>query len=280
MEAAQRKHCRDMPRIVHRQGGSDSPRGIARPGVYASPSFLAPEAREQSVDEAGETMIETWITEPVIERIDEGLRQFHGTPVMAGTASAIKASVVNALNIAAQHGLIHYPAGGFCSLVFVDVDQCQVTVSFDHRILPPPLPMPAPEPTPYNPPPAWNDDAGWNALIAERTKGLHPRAARDETKRLRSWRHSERMEAIQDEAHEARVAALKPGVYAWILSRLDALSKDEFCVDNDRWADKSKSNAVRRYYKHRSTGCCGFHDSEEVCPIDGKTYLLGFNFGH
>ena len=223
---------------------------------------------------------QSWITEPVIERIDQGLRQFDGCPVMPDTASAIKANVVNSLTIAAHHGLIHPPAGGFHSLVFVDVDLDQVKVSFDHRILPPPEPMPEPEPAPYNPPPAWNDDAGWNALIAERTKGLRPREARNETKWLRGWRHAERMEAIQDEAHEARLAALKPGVYAWILSRLDALSKDEFCVDNDRWADKAKGNAVRRYYKQRSTGCCGFHDTEEVCPIDGKTYLLGFNFGH
>jgi len=270
-----------MSRIVHLQSGPNPPGGIARPGVYASPVFLASEAGEQGVDEARKAMIETWITEPVIDRIHEALSQFQGNPIMPGTASAIKANVVNTLNICAQHQLIHYPTGGFHSLVFVDIDHDRINVSFDHRILPPVEPMPAPEPRPVAKPlPKWNDDAGWNALIKERTKGMGHHNAKKVTKDIRTMRFHARQRALRTEAYEARLASLKPGVHEWIESRLEALSNGEFCVDNERWADKSKGNAVRRYYRQRSHGCCGFHDTEEVCPIDGKTYLPGFNFGH
>lgn len=66
----------------------------------------------------------------------------------------------------------------------------------------------------------------------------------------------------------------------WAYSKLEELQRDCDFVDNSRVARKGNTAQVRRYKRQRDNGCCGFHDSEAVCPIDGKTYLLGFNFGH
>jgi hypothetical protein len=66
----------------------------------------------------------------------------------------------------------------------------------------------------------------------------------------------------------------------WAGSRISALAQGLDCVDNDRVALKGNTAQMRRYMRQKNRGCCGFHDSEEVCPVDGRTYLLGFNFGH
>lgn len=67
---------------------------------------------------------------------------------------------------------------------------------------------------------------------------------------------------------------------AWADGRIQALAEGESCVDNYRVALKGNTAQMRRYRRQQAAGCCGFHDTEEVCPIDGKTYLIGFNFGH
>lgn len=54
--------------------------------------------------------------------------------------------------------------------------------------------------------------------------------------------------------------------------------RDREHCDNFRAADSSRSNQVRRYYKVKNRGCCGFVDS--TVQIGGKTYLVGFNYGH
>lgn len=63
-------------------------------------------------------------------------------------------------------------------------------------------------------------------------------------------------------------------------AKIAALAEGESCVDNDRVALKGNTAQTRRYMRQKSAGCCGFCDVEAVCPIDGKTYLLGFNCGH
>lgn len=69
-------------------------------------------------------------------------------------------------------------------------------------------------------------------------------------------------------------------IVRWAEQALTRLEMDCDFVDNRRVALRGNTGQVRRYKAQRARGCCGFHDSEEVCPVDGKTYLLGFNFGH
>jgi hypothetical protein len=49
-------------------------------------------------------------------------------------------------------------------------------------------------------------------------------------------------------------------------------------IDNWRWADKGSPWEVVNYKEAYDSGCCGSWD-EEV-EFEGKTYLLGFNYGH
>lgn len=69
-------------------------------------------------------------------------------------------------------------------------------------------------------------------------------------------------------------------IRAWAYAKLDELKEGCDFVDNDRVARKGNTAQMRRYRRQKESGCCGFHDSKAVCPIDGKVYLLGFNFGH
>lgn len=65
------------------------------------------------------------------------------------------------------------------------------------------------------------------------------------------------------------------GLLCEILREIEA---DFDCVDNERVADKSKKRQRKRFWKQAETGCCGSH-YEEV-ELNGKTYMVGFNYGH
>ena len=69
-------------------------------------------------------------------------------------------------------------------------------------------------------------------------------------------------------------------VVEWVRSVFVEQARDECCVDNYRVADTRKSSQMRRYKSQKANGCCGFFDQAFECPIDGKTYLIGFNYGH
>ncbi len=72
---------------------------------------------------------------------------------------------------------------------------------------------------------------------------------------------------------EAKVAtALFSALVAAIVSTKD------HCIDNIRFAAKDNAVEVAAYESARNHGCCGFYDAETV--LDGKTYLIGFNYGH
>lgn len=75
-------------------------------------------------------------------------------------------------------------------------------------------------------------------------------------------------------------AVIRGPVADWADGRIQALADGELCVDNSRVALKGNTAQMRRYRRQKAAGCCGFCDVEEVCPVDGKTYLLGFNYGH
>ena len=59
---------------------------------------------------------------------------------------------------------------------------------------------------------------------------------------------------------------------------LREIERDFDCVDNERVADKSKKRQRKRFWKQAEQGCCGSH-YEEV-EFGGKTYMVGFNYGH
>lgn len=74
--------------------------------------------------------------------------------------------------------------------------------------------------------------------------------------------------------------ALPAKIVAWAEDRLAELYAGEDCVDNMRVALKSDAEQVGLFEEQRRRGCCGSSEFEEVCPVDGRTYLLGFNYGH
>lgn len=51
-------------------------------------------------------------------------------------------------------------------------------------------------------------------------------------------------------------------------------------IDNYRFAVDGNEKSIRDYDNRVATGCCGFYDSEVICPLDGIKYYFGFNYGH
>lgn len=49
-------------------------------------------------------------------------------------------------------------------------------------------------------------------------------------------------------------------------------------VDNYRYAEKGNLEQEKKYRELKSKGCCGFYDTE--MEVNGKTYLVGWNYGH
>lgn len=74
--------------------------------------------------------------------------------------------------------------------------------------------------------------------------------------------------------------SIAPAIAQWATGRLGNLSKNHDYVDNQRVACIRNSPQKRRYRRQKDRGCCGSVDVVEKCPIDGKTYRLGFNYGH
>ncbi len=50
------------------------------------------------------------------------------------------------------------------------------------------------------------------------------------------------------------------------------------CIDNHRYAQRDNINMMHWYKKLEKAGCCGSVDLEFIC--EGKSYWLGFNYGH
>lgn len=66
----------------------------------------------------------------------------------------------------------------------------------------------------------------------------------------------------------------------WLDDQIDKLINNLECVDNIRVADSSRKKQVRRYKKQQQLGCCGSLDTAKYCSTNGKTYLIGCNYGH
>lgn len=98
----------------------------------------------------------------------------------------------------------------------------------------------------------------------------------------RDWAHFA-YKALRKQHHDGKVRewdqVLPGAIVKWANGRLAKAAKGELCCDNWRVALKGNTGQVRRYKAAKASGCCGFADFEAVGP-DGKTYLLGFNFGH
>jgi hypothetical protein len=50
------------------------------------------------------------------------------------------------------------------------------------------------------------------------------------------------------------------------------------CVDNIRVARTDDKKQLRLYREQQKAGCCGRHD--QTVTIDGRSYLIGCNYGH
>jgi len=53
---------------------------------------------------------------------------------------------------------------------------------------------------------------------------------------------------------------------------------DDPCCDNYRVADASVPSEVEAYEAAAREGCCGFFDGK--IEVSGRTFLIGFNYGH
>ena len=51
------------------------------------------------------------------------------------------------------------------------------------------------------------------------------------------------------------------------------------CSDNYRFYEVGDEVGKREYLEIKSTGCCGFVDDMEI-KYRGKSYIVGFNYGH
>ena len=60
--------------------------------------------------------------------------------------------------------------------------------------------------------------------------------------------------------------------------RLTALEEYEY-NDNYRLALQGDKRSMTKYNLIKSRGCCGYYDEKIKAP-SGKTYLIGFNYGH
>lgn len=73
---------------------------------------------------------------------------------------------------------------------------------------------------------------------------------------------------------------LPDNVALWASRRLQEITRELACVDNYRVARVGNTCQERRYRRQEKRGCCGFLDVIDVCPVDGKPYRLGCNYGH
>lgn len=65
---------------------------------------------------------------------------------------------------------------------------------------------------------------------------------------------------------------------AEIRTVLDELKIGHDFIDNERVAEKGKPRQMRRYRRQQARGCCGRFDVE--VKLQGRTFLMGFNWGH
>jgi hypothetical protein len=62
----------------------------------------------------------------------------------------------------------------------------------------------------------------------------------------------------------------------WMVEELN--QKDEFCIDNVRFAFKDDPVAIEHYEEKRDSGCCGSTDMD--VKILGRLATIGCNYGH
>jgi len=78
------------------------------------------------------------------------------------------------------------------------------------------------------------------------------------------------------------ISGIPVDVLTWIEDYLnDRTESDAYeYSDNVRVAQVGSMEQESKYDEAVSNGCCGFYDETESCPIDGKEYRIGFNYGH
>lgn len=128
------------------------------------------------------------------------------------------------------------------------------------------------------------DPDAWGIASSLDTSDIEPLIARAHAEFGGDHRFKLVRKLLRRRANEAKAKewdqVLTGAVRDWAHKRLDELQKGEYCCDNDRVALRGNTSQVRRYNHAKASGCCGFCDVVEVCPVDGKAYLIGFNFGH
>jgi len=70
-------------------------------------------------------------------------------------------------------------------------------------------------------------------------------------------------------------------IFEWANNEIsDHIKYYDYCyTDNYRMADIGEPDQLEAYEEARLSGCCGEGEFQRTGP-DGKTYMLGFNWGH
>lgn len=137
----------------------------------------------------------------------------------------------------------------------------------------------------------WLNQKQFGNLIGDLTSAEHWKECQRRIFKTIKPEHLARrfVDEIRKERHDARVIVarfdwerdMSPDDVRWVLSAVQEHFKSELtnCMDNVRAADKSKSRQRRAYERLKSNGCCGYSDVE-VPRGDGRTFLIGCNYGH
>lgn len=123
---------------------------------------------------------------------------------------------------------------------------------------------------------AWTckDKQYWKSIFNFKVFILDPRDRNFSVKSIKQIRYSKRMRILHP---YKSYTDLYGDTIANILEKYFR-EKNYDCMDNYRVCDVSKSNERRKYFRTKNLGCCGCHD--ERIEIKGKTFLVGFNYGH
>lgn len=94
---------------------------------------------------------------------------------------------------------------------------------------------------------------------------------------IREWRNELRMDKARSRAGRHKYGDKLDN---FIQSRLRIAQRGKDFCDNFRWAESTSRSQMRRYRRWQAIGCCGSYDAEIVDRDTGRSFMIGFNYGH
>jgi hypothetical protein len=117
---------------------------------------------------------------------------------------------------------------------------------------------------------------GGHVCYAERVAGLEMLWALKEEQALKTLTDQVVFRPIEAVMVERYGEEIGHRLHATLLKIIEEINDP--CVDNRRFAEETNPQEVRAYLAQKEHGCCGARDAKTT--INGRTFLLGFNYGH